>query len=939
MRAHLGQDWYSKLFGEPVGPLTGIVRDLQRGDRSALVVGGFVARLNQAEGAEINELRHRARRGESAAVIAEIEEMLANPVARATAPEVQAEQRRVLAGLLIRRDTDRARTLLDEADALDGTSERLRHILLLETVGAGAALAAINATGNAEFAEIRAVAHLRLGAPEKAYDDLAIFADAEDASAETLRITAIAKLAAGERPAALSYAERAVRRDPDARACRQALAICCFYAAMSDALDVSLGGWPQPVGLPLIKNSDAARIHLETAEKAFGELARDPALDDHDSALMWQLGTLACMPWRQGELAARIAELEADDALPIPMIGWCVARGLRFDAGKAAARCDAQIAQEPADFETLTIWIALANSQREHDFARRLLDENREALAAAGHASVYDYWSTVLDLEMHRTVHGGKQPEHPWLRLRIALGTRNRKARLRAIGFLLESELTGGRDPGLVLATAQVLLDGGWYKTAVKAANFLIERIATGEAIAVAVNALYRDNRWREALAALDDAEAFPGGRLPADLERLRAECLASSGELITARNTSLALAEATMQPRDIWRAIEFHLATGAEPTALAMYEQHADKLVVPTASHVLLANVIASTHPDAAARITRQIAAAAPDELVSATFALAIKLRLDAEQRSLMSRMSQLGTRSSGGVRMVQIDELVGWVNERNARIEEIFEKYANGHLPVHLLGGIRLAALPLTYLQPLMDPPPPNIRTSILSTRYGRRYDDAVWPDRREDVRLLADITALLTAHGLELLDTVERAFSPIFIAPDTINALQAIRVDVEVTQPGRMAAARFALSLLDAGEIVVVGEPQTDGFLVLWEDLTEPAVSLNLSLLVEQALASIPVASRDTIRDKLGTTIHPEPAGATPPPGSLINLDAEMLITLGEAGALEPIRRLYRLAITTDDNLRLQSEVTEANVREQLATSLAELSKRLAAGLDDW
>ena len=32
VRTHLGQDWYEKLFGEPVGPLTGLQRDLQRGD-------------------------------------------------------------------------------------------------------------------------------------------------------------------------------------------------------------------------------------------------------------------------------------------------------------------------------------------------------------------------------------------------------------------------------------------------------------------------------------------------------------------------------------------------------------------------------------------------------------------------------------------------------------------------------------------------------------------------------------------------------------------------------------------------------------------------------------------------------------------------------------------------------------------------------------------
>jgi hypothetical protein len=41
VRAHLGQDWYSKLVGEPVGPLTGLMRDLQRGDQGALIVGGY----------------------------------------------------------------------------------------------------------------------------------------------------------------------------------------------------------------------------------------------------------------------------------------------------------------------------------------------------------------------------------------------------------------------------------------------------------------------------------------------------------------------------------------------------------------------------------------------------------------------------------------------------------------------------------------------------------------------------------------------------------------------------------------------------------------------------------------------------------------------------------------------------------------------------------
>lgn len=73
VRTHLGQEWYKKLFGEPVGPLTGLKKDLQRGDLGALRVAAYVSRLNQAESAEVVELRRQARRGEVGQVIALLE--------------------------------------------------------------------------------------------------------------------------------------------------------------------------------------------------------------------------------------------------------------------------------------------------------------------------------------------------------------------------------------------------------------------------------------------------------------------------------------------------------------------------------------------------------------------------------------------------------------------------------------------------------------------------------------------------------------------------------------------------------------------------------------------------------------------------------------------------------------------------------------------------
>lgn len=942
VRGHLGQGWYSKLFGEPVGPLTGLQRDLQKGDKGAFVVGGFVARLNQAEAAEITELRRRARRGEVGEVIEHLELMLfGSPAAGATAPEVRAQQLRLLAGLLInRREFVRAKALLDEADGLDGESRRLRGILLLETVGPEAALADIEAGAEARLAEIRAIARLRLGDPVGAYEELAAHVAEDNTTAETLRIAALARLVAGDRETALGLAERAVARDPDARACVQAVALTHFHLALSAAAEVSTGEWPQPVDQPLVGSSDAAREHLERAEKLFAGLAEDASLDDHRSMVMWNFATLACMSWRRADAEARVRTLQEAGLLPIPLIAWCVSRGLPFDQAAAAAACDSRLEQEPSDFETLLIRVALANSQGDHTLARRLLSSHRESLVSAGHESLYDYWSTVLDMETHGRPSAAVVQAHPWLRLRLALDIGRKKERLEAIGQLLEQELDRDGDPRVILASAQLLLDGGCNETAAKATTYLLERVATGEATGVAAHALYRNGRWREVLSALERSDAFPGGRLPADLERLKTECLAHSGELVAAREASRTLAQSTGRARDIWRSIEFHLATGAEPAALALYEQHAEQLAKPSPGHVLLARAVLQSHPDAAARITRQLATATPDALVTAAYTLASKLRLEAEQRTLVGRIQQLGSAGRGGVQTLGFDEVIAWMKRHQEEVGQAFEKYANGHWPVHALSAFREAALPLAYLGPLLDPPSPNVRTAILSTRYGRRYSEAVWPDDRVNVVLLADLTALLTAHGLDLLDVTERAFKPVYIAPDTLNALLAIRSDVEVIQPERAAAAARVVAHANAMRLSPHdGTSEIDAFAVLWElDGAEEDSALNFSRLIEIVSAGRPAGEQDAFRATLGTTLDPAPAGATPPPGSILNLDGAMANTLEAAGLLAAVMARFRVVLPAEDIERLRADVQNGDTRQQIATALLALSARIGMGLED-
>ncbi|WMS41831.1 hypothetical protein RDV64_17420 [Acuticoccus sp. MNP-M23] len=942
VRAYLGQNWYERIFGKPTGPLTGLQQALERGwDLSAVSLQHYVTRLNQAETGEIAELKRRARRGETLRVIAELESALRSEAVEALSASVRAGKLRLLAGLLIpSEDFTRVRRLLDQADALEGESIRLRAILTLEELGPQPLLDGVSADDMAELAEVRAAALLRQGRSQAAYDELAVHIDGDDARAETLRLAALAKLVANDREAAVALAERALAREPDTRACQQALAICQFQRALAPSVEIAVGEWPPPIDQPLVRLSDAARADLEKADSLLSALIADPALDAHRSMVMWHFGVLACMPWRHAVTTQRLAQLQADGALPTPLIAWALSRALPFDRRAAIAQCDADLDSDPDDFETLFIRVALANADRDFACARQILQTRSDALEAAGHAEVRDYWLAVINMETHRLPAESALDAHPWLRLRRAMEIRRKKRRRVAIASVLDEQLAGSSDPRVILAATQLLLEAGWHKSAVKAAPYLIERIGTAEAVAAAAHAYYRNGQPSQVLSTLEHLHAFPGGTLPVQLERLRANSLAAKGELIGARDLSLLIAQSTKRPEDLWRSIELQLAIGAAPEALALYEQHIADLAQPSPGHIALARAVMQSHPDAAMRITRDISADAPDEYVTAAFDLALKLKMAAEQRVLTGRLEQLGAQGRGGVKRFSIDDIVRMMQERREQVERTFELYAKGHAPVYVLASFRQEALASIYLGPLLKAPEPTENRAVLSARYGRRMEDDPWPENRADVRLLVDLTALLTAHGLGILELAERAFAPLWIAPEAVPAMLALRSASEIAQPERVDAMRAVLARLAGGELHDRAQlSAADTFHVLWDgDGGEPNSTLSFHRLFDVLAKQLGKRAGEKARDTLGTTLDAAAVGATPPNGAVVTLDQGIAVTLEQANLLGALCAQFQVGIQESEIAEVRVTIVDADRRLATVESLSALIGKIRVGLED-
>lgn len=938
VRTYLGQEFVEKLFGKPGAHFAELTQQVISGNTQALHTTGILSRLNQASSHEVLELRRKARRGEVDAVVDHLEEALRNSAASdALSHENKSEMLRLLAGLLIGRDEfTRAKELLDTADSIDGISTKLRALLALESVGPEAALLFPD-DDDSGICEVKAVAYLRIGDANAAIQQIESLLRAEKVSAETLRLAAICELVRGNRDQAVEQARAAVAADSDMRACKQALGIALFNRALSPTVSPQLGEWPQPVDLSLIHTSGSGKQDMEEALGIFQLLSTGSELSGHQSMISWHCAALACLPGRREEATTQIQKLAISDPICGPAIAWGLSGGFEFDAKSAAAGLDQALESECQNFEVGLIRVGLANFMRDRKRAGEVLEQIAPALEASGNAKVVAYWQAVLDIDARKEPSPDTVREYPWLALRWAMNIRKKGKRLSAIADLLGKQIASGGDAAVTMACAQFLFDNRRIKKAALALPFLINEIATPDALGLAAHIAHAADEFRIALDAVAKFDAIFEGEMPFNLKRIRMESLASTGQVLEARQAGLQIAIQTKRPEDMWRAIHLQLVTGDTSAALATYEANSTLLKEPTAGHIHLARALHYTNPHAASKVANDIWNELPDDLVPAAFDLANRFRLSGEQQALVGRLHQLGASSSSGIQLATVDEIVAMMNERRKRAEEAITKHRHGHLPIHAVAHFLNGGIVGTHLAPhLLADEEARDRSGVVA-RYGRRYDDQIWPKDLANLTIYADVTALLTAHAIGMLDRAEQAFPEITVAADILTSLDHLRAGIDVAQPDRIDAMRHVLKAVENGQI----EVGTSGHhFVAWEEIDGELTSeapLNFSRLVEAVTSEWDDANAlASIRSGLGTTLAPAPQGSAPEKGSSIMFQAGIAVTLATAGALGIIIANYKPVLSSEEVAQIQNEVAAAEFRARLVASLTALHGKISTGV---
>lgn len=621
-------------------------------------------------------------------------------------------------------------------------------------------------TGQARLHE--AALLLELGRPDEALG--ALEGDfAEEHRAEAHRLRALAHLLLKRLERARMEARLALEAEPANLAARMVGGVVAFYSAVSPAaVPEQVPAWPPPVPWDLVRRDADSRARLAEAREQFEALLSRAEREEQErwGLRAWRLAALAVDPERGGEAVERCRrELEDQPGQPA-LVLWALSRNWPVDLQPSLEA----FRREPTPNGVIALVIH-ALSQDDVCRALALLDEHRGVFAEAGHEGLWRFWK-VRALAVagefdaaEALIRAEPPPEDP-----EALAAAVLRARAEREGgwgelasCLVERFRATGEGVYLYEACQAAARQGDWAFAAARARE-LVEAVATPAALRLAVIACHNAGDFAQARGLLEDFQGLLAGLPPdPDLRKVRVECLRALGIVPKALGEAQALAEEEPTADNLIRLAGLQLGA-ADVRGLAATVRRLKNLPELAPRQALAAAEWVAPYDRglAAALVKRACGGDLDDGAVPKAFLLAQELGLEQEARGLWPRFEQLAREGKHGVWVGEgVEQLLSLLEESRSHWEHVEGVYRRGEAPLHVIADRHGLPLARWYPDPLkaLEAGPDRTRQPLFAFHGSRARAQAGRAGRFQ--RLRTDLTALLLAERLGVLEAVESAF----------------------------------------------------------------------------------------------------------------------------------------------------------------------------------
>lgn len=768
------------------------------------------------------------------------------------APEVKGKFLRAQGSLAVRdNDLEAARTSYAEADAYSPPPDRTPSVLVARLeAGPAAALALVEAPLTPSEASIRTGLLLELERPAEAVAVLDQWPEisATDDAYEPTRLRSIAQLWNNKSAAVecIRAVEGLARRQ---FAVQWAAAVVRFNFALSDKVDPVLSTYPNPVPQGLVRDTEDARSALDEAERIFDALSSTVDTADQAADLcVWRLACLVLNPLRFDD-AGKYAAILLQGTNPHPgAVVWATSAGLVFDQDDVLKTLDARLKSGDGDAShaVAIAYVTLTRGAKSRALAS--LKRHRKLFSEESELKLLDYWIGLIS-----GTGGDSQTE----KFNAALGELRGKGNAGELVAMLD---TGGLDADMQLAAFENLaLNSKWFEINERRPALLAFR--TSHASELAIRAAFGLHLYRDVAAlAVEQAGTFNGSRLPSSLGILVARSQLSLGD------ARLAL-RALQEMRD-----------GDNSNELA-FEDALIRLRIGDlagAAAVVRGRQAPASNPEALLRIAAELRYEDPElargllagvsfadlsqNLLPQALALVNELGLRTAASVIMPRLfGPDAAPSSGIIVMNSVEEAIEFARDHAARREradaELTAKWLGAEIPIHLVFDREAAELAWFFHRPFSKRPT-LLRDGTLEGKPFLLRGGTRRVNSKGSERLVIDVTALLLANELGLIDHLEHAWSNIQLPNETPELLRTIETELNqqfgpVSEEAhdvrrRLEAGHFSPTTDRVRQLVIEPEGDDDPSHVTFADLLAHLVARGMDGdLASEALIALSLA----------------------------------------------------------------------------------------------
>ncbi len=779
--------------------------------------------LSGEVGDKLENIRELYKQGKTETAIQKIQDIKKNQDWENYIPSIKAKILFVLAKLVLNesRETTEAKKLLSEIKQIDSefNTTTLEGLIKYFDKGCEEALRLLEKVENIESFNLRLGLLLELGKNNDVIKEVNNPPSCIMPDAETKRIAAMANLFLGNKKDAQIEIQKALDEKPGWVIIQEIAAIVFYFNAINIAFSDRINLIPYPHHWEYQKEDNESILLLEKAAKIFNIL-----IDNHENeskVLEYKLWHLACLGnnrFKQKEAKEYCIDLLNKNKNNALILFWALVRKYYSDESDIDNIIREIRSTENYTIELIPVLLLYLLKKNNYEEAINILDETRGIFDNQEALEIWTNWRMEALLAANRyeeALEEAKKIESKnaslYFQTIVLHDIHYQDSDLKAYLKHLENVYNETGQDWYFFKICNVKAEQQDWNYIYENSEKLINVFYTPKAFSLAFQAAYNLHKYKYCLELIKKYKnIFHNEELPDHFNSCQIDCREKLGYLNEAVQEAERLAHQKGTTEMIFAYILVLYTKGDFKAIACEARKLKDKEDVPIDNLLWIVTYIASEDNNLAIFFWRRAikeGAINDPQLLGSALSLGSALNMGDELTPLFRKMNEFAALGKGSFETINIEQVMDLFKQQREHVDKVLNLYRNGKVPVYLISKEiqNCSIIDWFHLIPQENLKMPNPRNQMpIYISYNKLYSAESKTDLTPKNSLYMDVTAILLAWKLDVLQLIESEFETISIPSDALKYLSHESVSLQQNKSHEINNDEKILKLYNEGKL---------------------------------------------------------------------------------------------------------------------------------------